>query len=126
MPHYLPNFTETINLGATVRSTALPVKVISFVGYALRTTGTAAGAWSIQYSNDFIPGFQPGAFPAGDDPTSDAKWDTYTLTTTPPAAAGAPQTFGIVLDFYEYAFIRIKFTYASGAGSALIIAQSKG
>jgi len=119
MPHYTPYYADsTLNIGATVRSKPLNVGQAIAIGYAIRTTGTASGTWSVQYSNDFVDGV--------DDPTSDAKWDTYTLSTTPPAASGSAQTFGIQLDFFEYKYVRIKFTYASGAGTAFIAAQMKG
>src|SRR4051812_30481970 len=93
---------NNFNGAATFRTRALNVGALNFIGYQVRSAGTATGSWSVQYSNDFVDGV--------DDPTSDAKWDTYTLTTTPPNAAGAAQTFGIVLDDYEYKFVRIKFT----------------
>lgn len=119
MPHYVPEYTDaTLNIGATVRSKALNVSQATTVGYAIRTAGTAVGTWSVQYSNDFVDGV--------DDPTVDTKWDTYTLTTTPPAASGSAQTFGITLDFFEYKYVRIKFTYTSGAGTAFIAAKMKG
>lgn len=118
MANKAPLFSETISLAATVRSTALNVGAIDSIGYALRTTGNAAGTWRVQYSNDFIPGV--------DDATLDTKWDEYTLAANPPDAAGSAQTFGIRLDAYEYKFVRIKFSYTSGAGSALIAAQMKG
>jgi hypothetical protein len=126
MPYYIPQFSETLNLGATIRSYALGVKTANLIGYAVRATGTPTGTLAVQYSNDFIPGWQAGAFPAGDDPTSDAKWDTYTLTTAVPAFAGAGLTFGIILDYYEYAFVRLKYTFTSGSGSLFYAAQMKG
>lgn len=113
-PAYL---SETVNIGSTVRSTVLRVSNNSFIGYAIRTSGTASGTWAVQYSNDYVAGT--------DSPSSDAKWDTYTLSSTPPAASGSPQTFGIVLDNYEYAFVRWIFTNTGGAGSALSVAQIK-
>lgn len=103
---------------ATFRTKALEVPTAERIGYQLRTSGTLAGTWRIQYSNDFIPGF--------DDPTSDAKWDEYTLTTNPPDAAGAAQTFGIVLDDYEYKFVRIKMTRSGGTGTVEVWTQMKG
>lgn len=118
MPKKITNHQETISLGATIRSAALNVQTAWTVGYAIRTSGTAAGSWSVQYSNDYVPGV--------DDPTSDAKWDTYSLSTSPPDATGAAQTFGIALDSYEYAYARIKFTRTSGTGSAFIATQMKG
>jgi hypothetical protein len=126
MPYYVPKYSETLNLGATIRSYALGVNTASTVGYAVRVTGTPTGTLTVQYSNDFIPGWQAGAFPAGTDPTSDALWDTYTLTTSLPAIAGAAITFGIVLDFYEYAFVRLKYAFTSGSGSLFYAAQMKG
>jgi hypothetical protein len=111
-------FSETINLGATIRSAAQQVTKYDNIGIAVRSTGTSAGTWTLQYSNDCAP--------IVDDPTSDAKWDTYTLGTTPPAAAGAPQTFGIVVDNFEFACERVKYTYVSGAGSAFLVTQLKG
>lgn len=106
-----------VAVSGTFRFQPYNVKTAKLVGYAIRTTGTLAGTWSVQYSNDYVDGV--------DDPTSDAKWDTYTLTTTPPAAAGSPQTFGITLDFYEFAFVRVKFTLTSGSGNVFIAAQFK-
>ncbi len=112
------NAKEQITIGGTVRSTAYRVDTLTVIGYAVRTTGTASGTWSIQYSNDYSPGV--------DDPTSDAKWGTYTLGTSPPAASGSPQTFPIPIDFYEFKYIRIKFTGSGGTGVATIVLQAKG
>lgn len=106
---------DKFSLAATVRSRALPVPAGGNVGYALRTTGTAAGTWRVQYSNDYIEGT--------DDPTADDKWDEYTLTTNPPDAAGSAQKFGVILDDYEYRWVRIKFTRSSGSGTAEVWAQ---
>jgi hypothetical protein len=103
---------------ATFRTKALNVATATWIGYAIRTTGTLAGTWRVQYSNDFIDGV--------DDATSDAKWDEYTLTSNPPDAAGAAQTFGVVLDDYEYKYVRIKFTRSGGTGDVELWAQIKG
>lgn len=105
---------------ATFRTNALDVGGIDRIGYAVRTTTSdGVGAWSVQYSNDFVPGV--------DDPTLDTKWDTYTLTTTPPNSASAAQTFGIVLDDYEYKYVRIKYTRTSGTLTTVsVFAQMKG
>ena len=48
------------------------------------------------------------------------------LTTNPPDAAAAAQTFGIVLDDYEYKFVRIKFTRTAGTGTVEVWTQMKG
>lgn len=112
------HYQKLENQAATFRTQALDVSTAERIGYALRTTGTLAGTWRVQYSNDFIPGV--------DDPTADTKWDEYTLTTNPPDAAGAAQTFGIVLDDYEYKFVRIKFTRTGGTGTVEIWTQMKG
>jgi hypothetical protein len=105
---------------ATFRTNALDVSAIDRIGYAIRTggAGTLVGTWTVQYSNDYVPNV--------DAQSSDAKWDTYTLTTSPPAASGAPQTFGIILDDYEYKYVRIKFTYTSGTGDVSVFTQMKG
>lgn len=100
-------FAETISIGSTVNSTALRTNNIFLVGYSISTAGTATGTWGIQYSNDNV------------------TWDTYTLSTTPPAATGSPQVFGIVIDNYEFAFIRILFSGTGGSGSATIVAVTK-
>jgi len=107
-----------VSLGATVRTTALNVLLAERIGYQIRTSGTAVGDWTVQYSNDYDP--------AVDDPTVDTKWDTYTLTSTIPSAAGVAQTFGVVLDDYEYKYVRIKFTRTSGTGSLDIFCAIKG
>lgn len=114
------NFQVLLAQAATFRTNPLEVNAIDKIGYSVRTTTSdGVGAWSIQYSNDFIPGV--------DDPTVDTKWDTYTLTTTPPNSASANQTFGIVLDDYEYKFVRIKYTRTSGTlNTVTVFAQMKG
>ena len=109
---------ETMSLAATVRSTPQSVAGYSTVGFAVRTTGTASGSWTVQYSNDYQSGV--------DDPTSDAKWDTYTLSSNPPDAAGSAQTFGVRLGSFEFAWARIKFASTGGTGSATIVTQLKG
>lgn len=116
-PSLLENYSAQ---AATFRTVALNVSGSTWVGYSLRTTTSdGIGAWSIQYSNDFDP--------IVDSPTSDAKWDTYTLTTTPPNSASANQTFGIVLDDYEYKYVRIKYTRTSGTLTTVLVAsQMKG
>ena len=117
---YNVSAAETMTIGGTVRSVARLVSDFSDIGYAVRTTGTASGTWAVQYSNDYLPGV--------DDPTSDAKWDTYTSSsyTTPPAAAGSAQTFGVELNFFSYKYVRIKFTGSGGTGPALLLFTAKG
>jgi len=115
---FIGQVSETVSLAATVRSSAVTTVRYDTLGIAVRTTGTATGTWTIQYSNDFILGV--------DDPTLDTKWDTYTLSSTIPAAAGSAQTFGVILDNYEFAWERVKFTSTGGTGSALIVTQLKG
>lgn len=119
MAKKIPNHYQKLeNQSATFRTKALDVSTAERIGYAIRTSGTLAGTWRIQYSNDFVDGV--------DDPTSDAKWDEYTLTTNPPDAAGSAQKFGIVLDDYEYKSVRIIFTRTSGTGTVEVWAQMKG
>lgn len=126
----VPGFTDTLSgLNATWYSSPITVKQANNIGYAIRTTGTMAGTWTVQYSNDFVSGVdysKPGLDTSGG--TADAKWDTYNPTgfVTPTAATGSAQTFGIQLDSYEYAFVRLKFTLSSGTGTAIVAAQMKG
>lgn len=104
-----PSYTEALTLGnATVTTAARYTGLISFVSYSVVSTGTASGAWTIEYSND------------------NTTWDTYTLTTSPPAAAGSGQTFGVGLDLYEPAYVRLKFTGSGGTGAATVVTQMKG
>jgi len=111
--------TETLSLAsATNRSQPLAVATFDSVGVAVRSTGTASGTWTIHYSNDYQPGV--------DSLTDDTKWDTYTLSTTPPSASGAAQTFGVVLDSYEFAWIRLYFANTGGTGSATVVTNLKG
>ena len=111
-------YEKLASQSATFRTTALNVSTIDRIGYAIRTTGSLEGTWRVQYSNDYIPRV--------DDPTSDAKWDEYTLDVNPPDAAGSGQTFGIPLDDFEYAFVRIKFTRSAGTGTVEVWYQGKG
>lgn len=111
--------TETLSLAAgTDRSQPIAAATYDNIGIAVRSTGTASGTWTIHYSNDYQPGV--------DSLTDDTKWDTYTLSTTPPAAAGSGQTFGVVVDSYEFAWIRTYFVNSGGTGSATIITNVKG
>ena len=104
-----PSYTEALTLGnATVTTAARYTGLISSVSYAVVSTGTATGAWTVEYSNDNV------------------TWDTYTLTSTPPAAAGSGQTFAINLDLYEPAYVRLKFTGSGGTGAATVVTQMKG
>lgn len=99
-----------VSLAATVRTAPfLANGQFSTIFYAVRTTGTATGSWVVQYSNDYVDGV--------DDPTSDAKWDTYTLPTSIADAIGSAQVFGVLLDFYEPRWVRIKFTRTGGSGT---------
>ena len=109
---------DKLSLAATVRSGAKLVPARGLVSFAFRTTGTASGTWRVQYSPDYVDGV--------DDPTSDAKWDEYSLPANPPDAAGAAQTFAVVVDDYEFRWIRIKFTRTGGSGTAEIWTQVMG
>jgi hypothetical protein len=131
VPHYRPSFSENLNLTQTLWSFALEVPMGSIIAYAVRATGAPTGTLIVQYSNDFIPGFQAGNFPAGDNPASDAKWDTFPITVTPPAFAGAPLTFPIQCSspstpFYPFKFVRLKYTFTSGSGNLFYACQIKG
>lgn len=119
MASKVPQYYQKLSAqAATFRTKAMEVSTAERIGYAIRTSGTLAGTWRVQYSNDFVDGV--------DDPTSDTKWDEYTLTTTPPDAAGVAQKFGIVLDDYEYRWVRIIFTRSGGTGDVEVWAQMKG
>lgn len=111
--------TETLNIGATIRSTPFDATQTEVISYAVRSTGTSAGSWALMYSNDYVIGV--------DDPTSDAKWDVYNPAgwVTPPAASGSGQTFGVTAGFYEFKWARLRYTYTSGAGSALVAVRAK-
>lgn len=102
------SFAETVNIGTSATSSAQYVGADDNIGFAVTTTGTASGTWTIQYSNDGV------------------NWDTYTTTTSPPAATGSPQTFGITLDFFEFAYVRIAFANTGGSGASSIKTQLKG
>lgn len=101
--------SETLSLATTGHSSVLRTSNVSMVGYSVSTTGTASGTWAIQYSNDNV------------------TWDTYNPSgfVGPPAAAGAPQVFAVILDNWEFAFLRILFTSSGGTGTATIVAQMK-
>ena len=120
MSHYVTNTPDTsLTLGnATTVSQWINVQQGDNIGCAVRTAGTATGTWSVLYSNDFVPGV--------DSPTDLTKWDTYTLATTPPAASGSAQKFGIAIDAFEFKYIRLQFTGSAGAGTATIVWQMKG
>lgn len=120
MSKFVTNTPDTsLTLGnATTVSAPIQVQQGDNIGCAVRTTGTASGAWSVLYSNDYVPNV---------DSLSDlTKWDTYTLSTTPPAAAGSAQKFGIAIDAFEFKFIRLQFAGTGGAGTSTIIWQMKG
>lgn len=105
-PTYL---SETLSLATTGNSTVQRTSGIFLVGVSVSTTGTATGTWTIQYSNDNV------------------TWDTYNPSgfSAPPAAAGAPQVFAVVLDNWEFAFFRILYTRTSGTGTATIVTLLK-
>jgi hypothetical protein len=110
-------FHDALNQAATVRSTAARADG-SRLSFAVRSSGTATGSWSVQYSNDFSPTL--------DDPTVDTKWDTYTLTSNPPDAAGSNQVFGVAIDNFEFTWARLKFTRTGGSGTADVFTEVKG
>lgn len=111
--------SENLVMGATCWSQPVPVAGASTVSFAVRSTGNAFGSWSVQYSNDYAPSV--------DALSSEAKWDTYSPSgfSAPPAASGSGQTFSVVLDGYEFAWARLKFTYTSGSSTATIAVCAK-
>lgn len=121
MASKIPLHIENLSAqAATFRTAALNVSAGDRIGYAIRTTtADGIGSWSVQYSNDFVPGV--------DDPTLDTKWDDYPLPAPPPDSASADQKFGISLVDYEYTFVRIKFTRTAGTLTTVFVAaQMKG
>lgn len=111
-------FHDALNQAATVRTTAVRLQGGNRLSFAVRSSGTATGNWRVQYSNDFSPD--------RDDPTADTKWDEYTLTSNPPDAAGAGQTFGVIVDNYQFTWARLKFTSTGGSGTADVFTEVQG
>lgn len=111
--------TETLSLSATNASQPVLVLGASTVSFTVRSTGTAFGSWSLLYSNDYNPSV--------DAITDLTKWDTYNPSgfSAPANAAGSAQKFAVVLDGYEFAWVRILFTNTSGSGSATIATCAK-
>lgn len=100
--------TETLTLGnSTVTTVAQQMAPSWIVSYFVNSTGTATGTWTVECSND------------------GTTFTTYTLTTSPPAAAGSGQTFGVSIVGYEFAYVRLKFTGSGGAGSATVTTVKK-
>lgn len=95
-------FSETLSLSATGNTTPRFVSGFNTVSFFVNSTGTANGTWEVDCSNDGV------------------TWTAYTLATTPPAASGSPQTFGVAIVFYEYAYVRLKFNNSSSTGSATV------
>lgn len=106
--------------GADVLSTPMNVENIDQIGYQVRAGAgpTGGSAVSVLYSNDYDP--------AVDTLTDLTKWDTYTLATTPPTLNGSAQNFGIVLDLYEFKWVRLKLPVTGGSGAITVIYRGKG
>lgn len=96
--------TETLTQGnSTVTTVPQQMAAGWIVSYFVNSPGsTATGAWTVECSNDGV------------------TFTTYTLTSSPPAAAGSAQTFGVAIVGFEYAWVRLKFTGTGGAGTATV------
>ncbi len=96
------------------------------VSYQLVTTGTVAGTWLIEASNDYVPALgQPGQLAnAGHwiDVTARFKDPGGFAPTNP---TGSP-TSEMVDATVRYNWLRITFTPASGAGNVTVARCAKG
>lgn len=100
--------TQTLTLtGTTATPGVWTSDQSATLSYFVVSTGTASGTWGIDCSAD------------------NSTWTAYTLDSTPPAAAGSPQTFGVAVTSFEYPFGRLTFTYSGGTGSATVYTQIK-
>ena len=104
------------------------------VSLVLITTGSGAGAWLIEASNDFVPGVTAGGVGGSSSgaygaPAATGNWATITALFARPAAIATVTTASVqyaqAIDHLDARHIRITFTPTSGAGNVSVAAFRK-
>lgn len=104
--------------GTTVyRSLKTSVKLVKDSSYTLEWTGTPAGTFVVQVSNRPSTGLSD---------STDTGWVTLTLDRAITQPAGAASGDAVDLAGLPYAWVRLKYTNASGSGNITAYVTAKG
>lgn len=125
------NGSSMILLALTAISGTTPIVVqdsmVQFdgVAYVLKSTGTVAGAWTIQAANNYQA---PGAGGLRNTPANAGDFGDVSSLCTPAlaAAAGAPKTQAVQIVPFGWGAAQVTFTPTSGAGNVAVYRVAKG
>jgi hypothetical protein len=111
----------TTNSGTTaIVSPAQDMRRFDTIGLLLVTTGTIAGSWKIEASNDFVTNSTGAVY--GQAQNASPQWGTVTSIFTPTIAAvtsgGSSQATGATS--FPWRQYRVTFTPTSGSGTVTV------
>ena len=91
------------------------------ISYDLAWTGTPTGTFQVQVSNSYAQSAEGAVINAG-------NWNTLppsSFTGTYPAPAGSPGNGALDVVGTEFAWVRLQYTAASGAGNLTVLVAAK-
>lgn len=116
--------TQAISGVTPITSAIITTDVIDLLSLQLVTTGTVAGTWTIQASNDYIA--TPAGEAYGSQPTqATGTFSSYTGFTFA-APAGSPTSQFVEKSGFGPRAFKLTFTPSSGAGNVTAIMFGKG
>lgn len=102
---------DAVSMGSTVSSIGIDLNQLALGSIQAVWTGTPAGNFTIQVSNDIVQ-----TNPTGTDPAANVvNWTTYSGSTQ--AAGGAAGDFMWVLSDIGYRWVRLTYTRSSSTGT---------
>lgn len=100
---------DGVSLGGNATSDVTIIQSFAYVGFTIAWTGTPAGTFAVQVSNDYSI-----------DPSGEVKdagtWTALTLSSTPTAAGSSGNDYVDIQGISSYA-IRLVYTRTSGTGT---------
>jgi hypothetical protein len=106
---------DAISGATSIQSSPVGIKFTDNVSIQIQSTGTLAGTFAVQVSNDFDPNL----------PTATANWSDLALSAVP-TLAGSSDSILIDLTQVSAPFIRLSYTATSGAGNISATIAAKG
>lgn len=126
--------TQAISGTTPIVSAVIPdVRDYDAIGMQLITTGTVAGTWLIEGSNDFVAASNGNAYGSTSNGTATGTWSDVTAhfskavagTAIANPAGSATSQFAQTPNGLRCRCLRITFTPSSGAGNVTVLGNMK-
>ncbi len=96
---------------ASITSSITDILFLDNIGLQMNWTGTPTGTFSVQVSNDYVPG------PQGQPALKAGNWNAYTLSPALGAPSGSAGTTAGSLTGCPFRYVKLVYTKTSGTGS---------